>query len=101
MAAAIVIDPGDLGEQPMKALLALAMLAALATVAVATPSPYKQKPVEPASDDSALYLGLAGAALESDYFGMPRPSLGAMRVFPCRVRLRPIAGEPRFAQVCD
>jgi hypothetical protein len=86
----------------MKLVLVSAMLAALATGAAATPSPYDLNPDGPAvADENAFYLGPVGAMLESDYFGLPQPTAGAGRVFPCRIRLHPIGNQPRFAQVCD
>ncbi len=85
----------------MKVLLALAAIATLATSAAAIPSPFESRVAAPAVDDDALYLGPVGAMLESDYFRVPEPPAGAGRIFPCRVRLRPIGRTPRFAQACD
>jgi hypothetical protein len=86
----------------MKVFLVSATLAALATGAGAAPSPYDLKPDGPAvADENALYLGPVGAMLESNYFGVPQPTAGTGRVFPCRIRLHPIGNPPRFAQVCD
>jgi hypothetical protein len=85
----------------MKALPALAIFFALATAAAATPSPFEPKLPVQITDDSALYLGPSGATLEADYFGIPRPTIGAMRVFPCRLRLQPVVQDSRFAQICD
>jgi hypothetical protein len=85
----------------MKVLLAVAMLAALATSAAAMPSPFEPKAAVSAVDDDALYLGPVGAMLESDYFRAPEPPAGAGRIFPCRVRLHVFGRPPRFAQACD
>ena len=85
----------------MKAVLALAVLAALTTIATAKPSPFEPRVATIAADDDALYLGPVGAMLESNYFRAPEPPAGASRIFPCRVRLRPIGRTPRFAQACD
>ena len=88
----------------MKVLLAVAMLAALATSAAAMPSPFEPKAAARLLrrvDDDALYLGPVGAMLESDYFRAPEPPAGAGRIFPCRVRLHVFGRPPRFAQACD
>jgi hypothetical protein len=85
----------------MKVFLASILFAALSTGVAAKPSPFEAKPAPPAVvDDNALYLGPAGAMLESSYFGVQQPA-GAGRVFPCRVRLHAIDRQLRFAQVCD
>jgi opacity protein-like surface antigen len=86
----------------MKIMLALAVLAALATSAAAKPSLFEPRAAAPAVDDeSVLYLGPVGAMLESDYFRVPQPPAGAGRVFPCRVRLHAIGRKPGFTQACD
>jgi hypothetical protein len=86
----------------MKFLIGLAMLVAIETMAVAKPSPFELRAsTQNHGDQQLLYLGPAGAMLEADYFGLPRPLAGSPRVFPCSLRLQPIAQGSRFARVCD
>lgn len=85
----------------MKALLALPVLAALATGAAAKTSPFEPRTAAPAIEDDALDLRPSGAMLESDYFREPEPQAGAGRIFPCRVRLHAIGRTPCFSQACD
>jgi hypothetical protein len=85
-----------------RALLTAALLCALTTAASAIPSPLvPTKPGLFMVDDDALYLGPAGAMLESNYFGVPRPPIGAARIFPCRLRPQPDDHDRYFLQVCD
>jgi hypothetical protein len=65
--------------------------------ALAMPSPYGTGRPAPAINDSAIYLGPAGALLEADYFHAPQPRYGARRLFPCRPRLHIVAGTRRRA----
>lgn len=86
----------------MKILLAPALLIALMSGASAKPSPYDVKGTPPPNaEDNLLYLGPAGAMLESDYFGPPQSTIGASRIFPCRLKLHVIDRSARFAQACD
>ena len=59
-----------------------------AGAAVAMPSPYGVERTATVARDSAIYLGPAGAELESSYFRVPAPRRGARRIFPCRFELR-------------
>jgi hypothetical protein len=85
-----------------RSLLILSLLCALATTATAMPSPLEpKKPGLAMVDEDALYLGPVGAMLESDYFGVPRPPIGAARIFPCRLRLQAEDRDHIVAQICD
>jgi hypothetical protein len=79
----------------------IAGLIVFAGGAVATPSPYKTGRAAPAANDSAIYLGPAGALLEADYFRAPQPRYGARRLFPCRLRLHIVAGMRGVEQSCE
>lgn len=86
----------------MKVVLAPVLLLIFVASAVAKPSPFEVKDVPSLPpDDNVLYLGPAGAMLESDYFGAPQSLTGANRIFPCRVKLQAAERRTSFAQVCD
>ena len=65
----------------MKFSLTIIFLA-LATGAVATPSPYPGPPLVPGSDDTAIYLGPSGVMLEADYFNYAAPASRGETNFP-------------------
>jgi len=83
----------------MRLLLSFALLTVFPAAAAATPSPMQREAQR--IDDGAIYLGPAGALLESDYFNVPPPQAGVTRIFPCRFHLRATVGSARFAQSCD
>lgn len=84
----------------MRFLVGFILLLAAGT-AFAKPSPVQTLAAAPKLDDGAIYLGPAGALLESDYFGVPQPRQGLSRVFPCRLHLRVIFSKTRLAQFCE
>ena len=67
------------------------VMAFVATLMLGTSAFGKQSPAEPwqyMSDSlaaSAIFMGPAGAMMESDYFRAPSQA-SAQRIFPCRVR---------------
>jgi hypothetical protein len=85
----------------MRMLLTLAGLIVLSGSASALPSPYAISRPSTAINDSAIYLGPAGALLEADYFHAPQPRYGAGRLFPCQLRLHTIEYTRRVGQSCD
>jgi hypothetical protein len=85
----------------MRFLLSLALVLACAAVAAAKPSPSEWRPAAARVDDGALYRSPAGAALEQDYFNVPRPAAGATLIFPCVFHLRAARGKTLVAQSCD
>ena len=85
----------------MRLLLSLALLAAFGAAAVATPSPLQRQAASPSVDVGAIYIGPAGALVESDYFNVPRPRPDITRIFPCRLHLRALISKTRLAQSCD
>lgn len=85
----------------MRLLLSFALLTVFLAVAAAAPSPMQRAASAPRLDDGAIYLGPAGALLESDYFSVSRPPPGVTRIFPCRFHLRATVNRTRVAQSCD
>lgn len=83
----------------MKAALALGLLLILEVPASASYAPYAPPRAAPSPDDSSMFVGPAGAMLESDYFRAPR-SLADRRVFPCRLELS-VFDKTRLAQNCN
>jgi hypothetical protein len=89
----------------MRALRILAVLIAGLTVfagdAAAMPSPYRAGRSAPSINDSAIYLGPAGALLEADYFRAAHPRYGARRLLPCGSRLHLAAPPQDVERSCD
>lgn len=88
----------------MKVLTAFAVFLALGTLALGATAQAKLAPLESqqatiSTDDAAMFTGVAGAMLESDYFRAPQPPFAAGRVFPCRLQLR-VFEKTRVAQSC-
>ena len=85
----------------MRALLIVAGLIVFAGSALARPSPYGAARPAPAINDNVIYLGPAGALLETDYFHAVQPRYGARRLFPCRPRLHLVARTRGVEQSCE
>jgi hypothetical protein len=83
----------------MKALLACAVLMVLGATALAKPSPIENQTKSSLVEDSAISIGPAAAALESDYFRPPQTPVAAGRIFPCRLQLR-LFEKTQIAQFC-
>lgn len=85
----------------MKSMLAVALLLALGTPALAVPAPVEQRiKAIFVADDSPVLMGPAGATLEQDYFRAPATPFGAQRVFPCRLHMH-LFEKTRLAQSCN
>lgn len=70
----------------MKSVAALAIMLALGTAVLAKPTPAEPWLFMSESlNASAVFVGPAGAMMESDYFRAPSQA-SAQRIFPCLVR---------------
>lgn len=83
----------------MRPVLALVLLLALATGAEAKRSPAPVERLTPSPAELAIFIGPAGAMLESDYFRAPGATLAGRGLFPCRLRLDLFA-KTRLADTC-
>jgi hypothetical protein len=83
----------------MRPVLAVVLLLALATGAEAKHGPAPAKRLTPSPAELAIFMGPAGAMLESDYFRAPGATLAGRGLFPCRLRLDLFA-KTRLAETC-
>ena len=89
----------------MRIVLALCAVAAMAATAEAKLTPNVQIPFTPAQHPGALeqwsvFLGPAGAMLESDYFRSPRGPFTGRRDTPCRLQNRSASDAVQLAYSC-
>ena len=86
----------------MKALLALTLLLTLGATAQAMPTPIETPRLTPAPDEIGMFVGAAGAMLESDYFRAPQTPVASGSVFPCRLQVfdKAMFDKTRLAQAC-
>lgn len=84
----------------MKALLALCLLAMMSGPAAASLTPRAPVPPPPGLETWQIYLGPAGAMLESDYFRAPRSPFAGGPVIPCRLRRSGTADEVHLTFSC-
>jgi hypothetical protein len=83
----------------MKALLTIAMLLALSATAQAKFAPVETPRVTISPEDNGIFVGPAGAMLESDYFRAPQTPVASGRLFPCRLQLQ-VFNKTQLAQSC-
>lgn len=83
----------------MKLALAGVIILSAGVAAYAKPAPVEEPRLTPSPEETVVFLGPAGAMLESDYFRTPQNSPMAGRVFPCRLQLR-LFERTQFAQSC-
>jgi hypothetical protein len=83
-----------------KVVLGFALLLALSATAQANYAPVEAPRPTTTPDDSGMFVGAAGAMLESDYFRAPQQQQRASDPNVCRVQLR-IFDKTQLAQSCD
>jgi hypothetical protein len=83
----------------MRPVLALLLLATLSAAAQASRGPAPEKRLTPSPADWAMFVGPAGAMLESDYFRAPAANLAGDGLFPCKLDLDLLA-KARLAATC-
>jgi hypothetical protein len=83
-----------------KVVLGIALLLTLSAAAQAKYAPVETpRPTAP-PDDSAMFVGPAGAMLESDYFRAPPQQQRSSDSNVCRLQLR-VFDKTQLAQSCD
>jgi hypothetical protein len=83
-----------------KVVLGVALLLTLSVAAHANYAPVETpRPTAP-PDDSAMFVGPAGAMLEANYFRAPPPQQRSSHSNVCRVQLR-LFDKTQLAQSCD
>lgn len=84
-------------------LIALCALATTATIAQAKRTPFAraEQTSEPGPEAWSIYLGPAGAMLESDYFSAPHGFFNSRHIAPCRLHRRSADNELRLAYSCQ
>jgi hypothetical protein len=83
----------------MRPALAFVLLVALSAAAEANYGPAPQKRLTPSPSDWAMFVGPAGAMLESDYFRAPAANVAGDGLFPCKLDLDLLA-KTRLAMTC-
>jgi hypothetical protein len=83
-----------------KVILGAALFLTLSVTAQATYAPVEMpRPTTP-PDDSAMFVGAAGAMLEADYFRAPPQHQRSSDSNVCRIQLR-LFDKTELAQSCD
>jgi hypothetical protein len=86
-----------------KSLIVFCALATTATIAQAKRTPFAQpeQASQPSPDAWSIYLGPAGAMLESDYFSAPHGFFNSRHIAPCRLHRRSADNELHLAYSCQ
>jgi hypothetical protein len=91
----------EMTEWAMKTvMLGTTLLLTLSVTAQAAYAPVEMPRPTPPADESAMYVGPAGAMLEADYFRAPPQHQRSSDSNVCRVQLR-LFDKMQLAQSCD
>jgi hypothetical protein len=86
-------------EWAMKVVWSVAMFLTLSAAAQAKFAPVETPRQTPQLEDSSLFVGAAGAMLESDYFRAPQSPFSNTHPYACRLQLR-VFEKTQLAQSC-